>query len=93
MIPLYNKPKLTGDAGFELLDDMQLGSTDFKNKLTKQRISKAKLQEQSKKSKVLNTQKYNLQNLNALFLKTMMKSLLHQLCWYSKQAIDLRVHK
>ena len=28
----------TGDAGFELLDDMQLGSTDFKNKLTKQRI-------------------------------------------------------
>ncbi len=26
------------DAGFELLDDMQLGSTDFKNKLTKQRI-------------------------------------------------------
>ena len=27
-----------GDAGFELLDDMQLGSTDFKNKLTKQRI-------------------------------------------------------
>ena len=24
--------------GFELLDDMQLGSTDFKNKLTKQRI-------------------------------------------------------
>ncbi len=28
----------TGDSGFELLDDMQLGSTDFKNKLTKQRI-------------------------------------------------------
>ena len=28
----------TGDGGFELLDDMQLGSTDFKNKLTKQRI-------------------------------------------------------
>ena len=28
----------TGDAGFELLDEMQLGSTDFKNKLTKQRI-------------------------------------------------------
>ena len=27
-----------GDGGFELLDDMQLGSTDFKNKLTKQRI-------------------------------------------------------
>lgn len=27
-----------GDSGFELLDDMQLGSTDFKNKLTKQRI-------------------------------------------------------
>ena len=27
-----------GDNGFELLDDMQLGSTDFKNKLTKQRI-------------------------------------------------------
>lgn len=26
------------DGGFELLDDMQLGSTDFKNKLTKQRI-------------------------------------------------------
>ena len=26
------------DTGFELLDDMQLGSTDFKNKLTKQRI-------------------------------------------------------
>ena len=28
----------TGDGGFELLDDMQMGSTDFKNKLTKQRI-------------------------------------------------------
>ena len=28
----------TGDGGFELLDEMQLGSTDFKNKLTKQRI-------------------------------------------------------
>ena len=28
----------TSDNGFELLDDMQLGSTDFKNKLTKQRI-------------------------------------------------------
>ena len=28
----------TNDNGFELLDDMQLGSTDFKNKLTKQRI-------------------------------------------------------
>jgi len=27
-----------GDTGFELLDDMQMGSTDFKNKLTKQRI-------------------------------------------------------
>ena len=27
-----------GDGGFELLDNMQLGSTDFKNKLTKQRI-------------------------------------------------------
>ena len=27
-----------GDGGFELLDEMQLGSTDFKNKLTKQRI-------------------------------------------------------
>ncbi|MBR6902093.1 MAG: flagellar M-ring protein FliF [Synergistaceae bacterium] len=27
-----------GDGGFELLDDMQMGSTDFKNKLTKQRI-------------------------------------------------------
>ncbi|MBQ4114427.1 flagellar M-ring protein FliF, partial [bacterium] len=27
-----------GDTGFELLDEMQLGSTDFKNKLTKQRI-------------------------------------------------------
>ena len=26
------------DTGFELLDNMQLGSTDFKNKLTKQRI-------------------------------------------------------
>lgn len=26
------------DTGFELLDEMQLGSTDFKNKLTKQRI-------------------------------------------------------
>ena len=26
------------NTGFELLDDMQLGSTDFKNKLTKQRI-------------------------------------------------------
>ena len=26
------------EAGFEILDDMQLGSTDFKNKLTKQRI-------------------------------------------------------
>ena len=25
----------TSDGGFELLDDMQLGSTDFKNKLTK----------------------------------------------------------
>ena len=28
----------TSDNGFELLDNMQLGSTDFKNKLTKQRI-------------------------------------------------------
>ncbi|MBE7704107.1 MAG: flagellar M-ring protein FliF [Cyanobacteria bacterium SIG28] len=28
----------TTDNGFELLDEMQLGSTDFKNKLTKQRI-------------------------------------------------------
>lgn len=27
-----------GDTGFEILDDMQLGSTDFKNRLTKQRI-------------------------------------------------------
>lgn len=27
-----------GDGGFELLDGMSLGSTDFKNKLTKQRI-------------------------------------------------------
>ncbi len=29
--------------GFELLDDMQLGSTDFKNKLTKQRIFQGEL--------------------------------------------------
>ena len=29
--------------GFELLDDMQLGSTDFKNKLTKQRIYQGEL--------------------------------------------------
>lgn len=31
------------DAGFELLDNMQLGSTDFKNKLTKQRIFQGEL--------------------------------------------------
>ncbi len=31
------------DSGFELLDDMQLGSTDFKNKLTKQRIYQGEL--------------------------------------------------
>lgn len=31
------------DTGFELLDDMQLGSTDFKNKLTKQRIFQGEL--------------------------------------------------
>ena len=31
------------DSGFELLDDMQLGSTDFKNKLTKQRIFQGEL--------------------------------------------------
>ena len=30
------------DTGFELLDNMQLGSTDFKNKLTKQRIFQSK---------------------------------------------------
>ena len=29
--------------GFELLDDMQLGTTDFKNKLTKQRIYQGEL--------------------------------------------------
>lgn len=32
-----------GDTGFELLDDMQLGSTDFKNKLTRQRIFQGEL--------------------------------------------------
>ena len=31
------------DKGFELLDDMQLGSTDFKNKLTRQRIFQGEL--------------------------------------------------
>ncbi len=31
------------DKGFELLDDLQLGSTDFKNKLTKQRIFQGEL--------------------------------------------------
>lgn len=31
------------DTGFELLDDMQLGSTDFKNRLTKQRIFQGEL--------------------------------------------------
>lgn len=31
------------DSGFELLDNMQLGSTDFKNKLTKQRIFQGEL--------------------------------------------------
>ena len=31
------------DLGFELLDNMQLGSTDFKNKLTKQRIFQGEL--------------------------------------------------
>ena len=31
------------EGGFELLDDMQLGSTDFKNKLTKQRIFQGEL--------------------------------------------------
>ncbi len=31
------------DSGFELLDDMQLGSTDFKNKLTRQRIFQGEL--------------------------------------------------
>ena len=31
------------NAGFEILDDMQLGSTDFKNKLTKQRIYQGEL--------------------------------------------------
>ena len=31
------------NQGFELLDDMQLGSTDFKNKLTKQRIFQGEL--------------------------------------------------
>ena len=30
-------------GGFELLDDLQLGSTDFKNKLTKQRIFQGEL--------------------------------------------------
>ena len=31
------------DSGFELLDEMQLGSTDFKNKLTRQRIFQGEL--------------------------------------------------
>ena len=31
------------DKGFELLDDLQLGSTDFKNRLTKQRIFQGEL--------------------------------------------------
>ena len=31
------------DNGFELLDEMQLGSTDFKNKLTRQRIFQGEL--------------------------------------------------
>lgn len=31
------------DTGFELLDSMQLGSTDFKNKLTRQRIFQGEL--------------------------------------------------
>lgn len=31
------------NPGFELLDDMQLGSTDFKNKLTRQRIFQGEL--------------------------------------------------
>lgn len=33
----------TSTPGFELLDDMQLGSTEFKNKLTKQRIFQGEL--------------------------------------------------
>lgn len=33
----------TSSPGFELLDDLQLGSTDFKNKLTRQRIFQGEL--------------------------------------------------
>ena len=35
--------KDSGTPGFELLDDLQLGSTDFKNQLTKQRIFQGEL--------------------------------------------------
>ncbi len=49
-----------GDGGFELLDDMSLGSTDFKNKLTKQKeFFREKLPVQLKKFRVSNMQKFS----------------------------------
>ena len=48
------------DSGFELLDDMQLGSTDFKNKLTKQRIYQGELTRAIEKMKGIRYAKVHL---------------------------------
>lgn len=67
-----------GSGGFELLDDMQLGSTDFKNKLTKQRIFQGELTRSIEKFRVLNMQEFSLLNLSVPYLMIMMKNRLHQ---------------
>ncbi len=48
------------DSGFELLDDMQLGSTDFKNKLTKQIIYQGELTRAIEKMKGIRYAKVHL---------------------------------
>ena len=55
-------------AYIKCLEELRSGNKEF---------SKAKSLVLSKKSKVSNMQKFNLQNLNALFLKITMKNLLH----------------
>ena len=59
--------------GFELLDNMQLGSTDFKNKLTKQRIFQGEIVRSIEKMNVLKVAEFNLQILNVQFSKIKMK--------------------
>ncbi len=70
------------NPGFDLLNKMQFGATDFQNKLTRQKIFQDELTKTIERIRGVQKARFKLQNPTGLFLPIKMNSQQLQLCLY-----------